>query len=68
MFQYDANFDDGSILLLVIEITNEPSRGQVQFCHNSIIKLFQRRNSPNQQQIPEKKDQYSIIIYHVTVK
>ena len=42
MIEYDKKFDDNSILSFFIKPLNDPSRGQVQFCHNLIVNLFEK--------------------------
>ena len=55
MIVYNENFDDDSKLLIFIKPQNDPSRGQVQFCHNLITNLFEKGNSPCKQEFPEVK-------------
>ena len=38
-----------------IKPQNDPSRGQVRFCHNLITNLFEKGNSPCKQEFPEVK-------------
>ena len=46
MIEYDKSFDDNSILPFFIKPLNDPFRGQVQFCHNLIVNLFEKGVSP----------------------
>ena len=47
IIQTDINFDDDSILPFVVNPQSDPARGQVQFCHNLIVNLFEKGNSPH---------------------
>ena len=57
MIQYDNNFEAVSVLLFVTHPDSDPSRGQVQFCHNLIKK---KDNSPCLQEFPEDKNKYIV--------
>ena len=56
MIDYNKNFDNNSILLFSIHSQKDPARGQVQFCNNLIVNLFEKGNSPCKQEFPEKKN------------
>ena len=53
MIEYDKKFDNNSKLPFFIKPLNDPSRGQVQFCHNIIVYLFETGISPYKQEFPE---------------
>ena len=46
MIENNKNFDDYSTLPFFIKPQNDPARGQVQFCMNLIVNLFEKGNSP----------------------
>ena len=53
MIQYDESFDDDSTLPSVSQSQSDHAKGQVQFCHNLIANLFEKRKSPCNHEIPE---------------
>ena len=55
MIEYIDNFDNNSILPFFIKPLNDPSKGQVQFCQNLIVNLFEKEISPCKQELPEVK-------------
>ena len=57
MIHNDNNFEESFIKSFVISPINDASRGPIQFCHNLIIILHQKGNSPSQRKKPEKKKQ-----------
>ena len=52
MIEYDKKLDDNSILPFFIKPLNDHSRGQVQFCHNLIVNLFEKGVSPFKREFP----------------
>ena len=54
MIEYNGNFYDKSKLPFFIKPQNDPSRGQVQLCHNLIVNLFEKGISPRKQEFPEE--------------
>ena len=48
--QYDKNFDYESKLSFFIHPQSDSTRGQVEFCHNLILDLFEKGNSPYKQE------------------
>ena len=55
MIEYNKNFDDKSILTFFIKPQNDPARGEVQFCYNLIVNVFEKGNSPCKQEFLEVK-------------
>ena len=53
MLEFNKNIDDNSIPAFCIQPQSVPAQGQVQFCHNLIVKLFEKGNSPWKQEFPE---------------
>ena len=47
MIEHNEKFDHNSILPFFIKPQKDPARGQVQFCYNIIVNLFEKRNSPS---------------------
>ena len=66
MIEYNKNFDDNSILPFFIQPQSDAktilpkTRGQVQFCHNLNINLFEKGNIPCKQEFREyeKNDKF----------
>ena len=76
MIEYNKNFDDNSIIPFFIEPQNDPGRGKVHFCCNSILNLFEEGFIPCKQEFPEvrKKNKFLttilkvyVISHHITV-
>ena len=65
MIQCDLNFENDSILPVVIHPPSDPVRGQVQFCHNLIESLFEKGNSPCKQEFPEVKIRRHILDHYL---
>ena len=65
MIGYNENFDDNSILLLFIQPHSDPTRGQVPFCHNLIVNLFEKGNRPCKQEFPESRIKRRILDYYL---
>ena len=55
MIAYKESFDDNSILPFYKKPQNDLARGQVQFCYNLIVSLFEKVYSPCKQEFPEVK-------------
>ena len=55
MIQIDENWDNDSILSVVIHPQSDPDRGWVQLCHNLTAILFEKKSSPWKQSFPEVK-------------
>ena len=53
MIENNKNFDDNSIIPFFIEPQNDPGRGKVHFCCNSILNLFEEGFNPCKQEFPE---------------
>ena len=53
MIENTKNFDDNSILPFFIHPQSDPARGQVHFCHNLMVNLFEKGNSPCKQEFPQ---------------
>ena len=72
MIENNEMFDDNSILPFFKKQQNDPARGQVQFCYNLIVNLFEKGNSPCKQEFPEVRrkrqllDQYLKDIWNIT--
>ena len=60
MIKLNASFDDNSILSFFIQAQSDP-RGQVQFCHNLILILFENGNSPCKQKFPKLRIKRQIL-------
>ena len=68
MIEYNKKFHDNSILPLVfIKPLNDPSRGQVQFCQNLILNLFEKGLSPCKQDFPEVQFKRQILDHYPKV-
>ena len=65
MIEYNENFDDNTILPFYIKPQNDPSRGQVQFCHNLIVKLFDKGISPCKPEFPEVQIKRQSLDYYL---
>ena len=65
IIKYDENFDDSSILPFLIKPLNDPSREQVQFCHNLIVNLFEKGISPCKQEFPEVQIKRQILDHYL---
>ena len=61
MIEYNENFNDNSILPFFIKPQNDPAGGQIQFCYNLIVNLFEKGNSPSKQEFPEVKIKRQIL-------
>ena len=61
MIHYNEKFDDNSILRFFIKPQNDPARGQTHFCYNLIVNLFEKRNSPCEQDFPEVRIKRQIL-------
>ena len=46
MIEYNKNFDNNSTISFFIKPEIDPTRGQIQFCHNSIVNLFEKSYRP----------------------
>ena len=55
MIEYGKSFDDDSTLFFVIHPENDPAQKQVQFCHNLIEILFEKRNNRCKQEMQTRK-------------
>ena len=58
MIQYNKIFDDDSVPRFVIHLRSDPARGQVHFCYNLILNLFEKGNNPPKQELLKLKDKY----------
>ena len=65
MIEYNKNFDDNSILPYFLKPQNDPSRLQVQFCHNLIANLFEKGYRPSKQEFLEVKRKGQIIDHYL---
>ena len=65
MIEYNESFDDKSILPFFIQPQSDPARGQVQFCHNLIVTLFEKENSPCKQEFPEIRKKRQILDHYL---
>ena len=63
MIKYDKNFDDDSILPLIIYLQSDPARGQVQFRHEQIVFIRVRKQSM-QIGVSRKKEKKIKFFYH----
>ena len=61
MIENNEKFDVNSILPFFINPQKDPARGQVRFCYNLIVKLFEKGNSPCKQETPEVKIKRQIL-------
>ena len=66
IIRYDDSFDDDSILHFFINLQSDPARRQVQLCHNLIVNLFQKRNSPCKEKFPEVKFKCQIFDHYLS--
>ena len=53
MIEDKEYFDDNSIISFFIQPQTDHARGQVQFCLNLIVNLFEKGNSPCKQEFLE---------------
>ena len=65
MIEYGKNFDNNSVLPFFIKPQNDPSGGQVQFCHNLIVNLFEKGISPCKQEFPEVQIKRKILDHYL---
>ena len=66
ILKYEKIFDDDSILPSVIHPKSDPTRGQVQLCHNLIANLFEKGNSPCKQELSEIKNLRQVLDHYLT--
>ena len=65
MIEYNKIFDDNSILKFFIKPQNDPTRGQIQFCHNLIVNLFEKGISPYKQEFTEVEIKRQILDHYL---
>ena len=64
---YNENFDDNSVLPFFVKPQNDPPRGQVQFCYNLTVILFEKGSSPFKQEFPEVRTTRQILDHYLKV-
>ena len=65
LIKYNKNFDDNSIFPFFIQPQSDDARGKVQFCHNLIVILFEKRTSPCKQEFPEIRIKRQILDHYL---
>ena len=63
--EYDKNFDDNTKLPFTIHPQIYLARGQVQFCHKLIVKLFEKGKSPCKQKFTEMRIKKQIFDHYI---
>ena len=60
--EYDENYEVDCILPFFLQTKNDPSRGQLQFCHNLITKLSCKGYSSSRHELLDVniKNRYNI--------
>ena len=53
MIEDNEIFDDISVLPFVIKPEKDPAQGQVQFCHNLFVILYEKSYSSCKQEFPK---------------
>ena len=68
MIEYNKNFNEKTILPFFIHPQVDLARGQVPFCHKSIVNFFEKRKSPCTQKFLEVKIKRQIHDHYLICK
>ena len=65
MIEYNKTFEDNSILPFFLKPQNDSAPGQVQFCYNLTVNLYEKGNSPCNHEFSEVRKKRQILDHSI---